>query len=105
MSEGPQCSVAASADVAPPELLRALVGDTDNRALALGHHASRAITDPRGNLTCVSDQFRRLSSYAREELLGQNVRLINSGCHPTALFRGLLAANAACNSRARSSRP
>ncbi len=65
------------------EVLRNL----NNYKQVLDHHAIVATTNIKGNINFVNDKFCEISQYSKQELLGKNHRLLNSGYHDTEFFK------------------
>ncbi|CAM4133045.1 hybrid sensor histidine kinase/response regulator [Pseudoalteromonas byunsanensis] len=65
------------------------VYERDKEHLALNSHAIVSITDRNGDIIYVNDYFCRISGYTKEELLGQNHRLIKSDVHDMEFYRDI----------------
>jgi PAS domain S-box-containing protein len=74
-----------SPSAAMADTLRSL----DELRYALDQSAIVAATDRRGRITYVNEKFCEVSQYSRDELIGQDHRLVNSGYHDKTFMRDL----------------
>ena len=72
-----------------PDALERSLKELADIKFALDQSTIVAITDQRGIINYVNDQFCRISKYSRDELIGQDHRIINSGFHPKDFIRDL----------------
>ncbi len=62
---------------------------------AFDQHSDVSMTDGRGRITHVNQRFCQLSGYSREELIGSDHRMLNSGYHTPEFWRKMYAITAA----------
>lgn len=58
----------------------------DSVLWALNKFVIVSTTDVDGNIRYVNDKFLEISKYSREELIGQNHRILKSGFHPQQMY-------------------
>lgn len=68
---------------------RSLLKELSDMKFAIDQSAIVAFTDRAGKITYVNDKFCEISKYNRDELLGQDHRIINSNYHSREFFRTL----------------
>jgi PAS domain S-box-containing protein len=66
--------------------LQAALSDLAHQKFALDQHAIVSITDTQGTILYANDKFCEISGYAREELIGENHRIVKSVENAPALF-------------------
>lgn len=76
-------------NLANAETLERSLKELADIKFALDQSTIVAITDQRGIINFVNDEFCRISKFSRGDLLGQDHRIINSGFHPKDFIRDL----------------
>lgn len=56
---------------------------------AMNQHAIISVADLQGNITFINEKFCQISQYTKEELVGNNHRILKSGLHPQSLYDDL----------------
>jgi len=69
------------------EQLRDSLHDLSFQKQALDAHAIVSIADPQGRITYVNDKFCAISQFSREELMGNDHRIVNSAHHAPEFFQ------------------
>lgn len=80
-----------TARILAEEKLRTTTSYLDVYRKIVDQHAIVAETDIEGTIVSVNDAFCRISGYSREELIGKNHRILNSGVHPVSMWRDMYA--------------
>lgn len=62
------------------------VSELSNQAKAMGAHLIISESDPGGRIVGVNDAFLAVSGYTREELIGKNHRMFNSGMYAKSFY-------------------
>lgn len=59
----------------------------DDILFAMNESTNISITNDDGTILYVNDQFCKLAKYNKEEIIGQNYKIVNSGYHPKEFFQ------------------
>jgi len=68
---------------------RQLVNQLEAYRAAIDVNIISSITDVRGAIIYVNDNFKKISQYSEEELLGKTHRMVRSNHHPKSFFENL----------------
>lgn len=63
----------------------------NSQSEALDASAIVVTTNLKGDITYINEKFTEVSGYTREEAIGENHRIVNSGYHPTSFWKEMYA--------------
>jgi PAS domain S-box-containing protein len=66
--------------------LQSSLRELEDLKFALDQHCNVSRTDEEGIITFVNEKFCSISKFSRDELMGKNHRVVNSGHHPKEFF-------------------
>lgn len=67
--------------------LQASISEISDYKYAIDQATIVSFSDPAGNITHVNDNFVRLYGYSREEIIGVNHKILNSGIHDSEFWK------------------
>lgn len=70
-------------------LLKSVLYEHERVRQVLDLHAIVSVADVSGRIIEVNDKFCEISGFSRQELLGQNHRIVKSGAHPQSFYAEL----------------
>lgn len=62
------------------------LSDSPDLFAAMGEHVLLSICDPQGQIVDVNEKYCRTTGFSRQELLGQEIRILNSGHHSKSFW-------------------
>ena len=64
-------------------------GELENYRFVCDQHVIISVTDAAGSILDANELFSKISGFAREELIGRDHQMLNSGFHPKSFFEGM----------------
>jgi PAS domain S-box-containing protein len=71
------------------ERLQTILRLQEQQIFAIDQHTIASASNRAGDIVFANDRFVDICGYSREELLGANHRIVNSGVHPPEFFRDM----------------
>jgi PAS domain S-box-containing protein len=72
--------------------LAAALRDSEGLLRTVQQHSIYSVADRHGDIIDVNEAFCRISGFERQDLLGRNHRIVNSGLHPPAFWADMWSA-------------